>query len=74
MKKIVTKVFVVLLLVFGLKFVVVEPDKPHTFEVTIPSFNSVVDFFNKVGETTEEVAEDFDVVQVEGGEDVNNYN
>lgn len=69
MKKIVTKVFVVLLLVFGLKFVVVEPDKPHIFEVTIPSFNSVVDFFNKVGEATEEVTEDFDVVQVEGRED-----
>lgn len=65
MKKVVVKVFTVLLLVFGLKIVVVEPDKPHTFEVTIPSFNSVIDFFNKVGEATEKVAENFEVVPVD---------
>jgi hypothetical protein len=59
MKKIVAKVFAVILLILGLKIVVVEPDKPHTFEVTIPSFNSVVDFFYKVGEATEEVAQNF---------------
>lgn len=74
MRKIVTKVFVVLLFVFGLKIVIVETDKPHTFEVTIPSFNSVVEFFNKVEDATEEMTKDFDVVQVEGGKDVNNYN
>lgn len=68
MKKLIIKVILVLFVVLGLKIVVIEPDKPHTFEVTLPSFNTVVAFFDKVGEATEEVTKDFEIVPVDGSE------
>lgn len=65
MKKLFVKVVIILLVVFGFKMVVIEPDKPHTFEVTIPSFTDIVEFFDKVREATEEVTKDFEVVSVD---------
>lgn len=65
MKKLIIKVVIILFIVFGFKMVVIEPDKPHTFKVTIPSFTAIVEFFDKVGDATEEVTKDFEVVPVD---------
>lgn len=69
MKKLLVKVIIILLVVLGFKMVVIEPEKPHTFKVTIPSFTTIVSFFDKVGEATEEVTKDFEVVPVDDCED-----
>ena len=44
-------------------------NKPHTYEVTIPSFSDITDFFDEVGDAAEEIAKDFKAVPV-----VNNEN
>lgn len=62
MKKLITRILLVLLIVGSFKIVVVEPDQPHTFEVTIPAFTDIVEFFDKVGEAAGEVTKDFEVV------------
>ena len=61
MKKIIITALVVLLALGGFKLVFIEPDTPHTFEVTVPSFNDVVAFFDEVGAAAEEVSRDFSV-------------
>lgn len=70
MKKLIIKVVIILFIVFGFKMVVIEPDKPHTFKVTIPSFTDIVEFFDKVGDATEEAAKDFEVVPVDDNENM----
>lgn len=65
MKKLIIKIVVAALTVFGFKIVVIEPDQPHTFEVAIPAFTDIVDFFEKVGEAAEEVTKDFEVIPVD---------
>ena len=70
MKKLIIKVSIILFIVFGFKMVVVEPDKPHTFEVTIPSFTDIVEFFDKVGDATEDIAKDFEVVPADDNENM----
>ena len=61
MKKLIITALVVLLALGGFKLVFIEPDTPHTFEVTVPSFNDVVAFFDEVGAAAEEVSRDFSV-------------
>lgn len=70
MKKLIIKVIIILFVVFGFKMVVIEPDKLHTFEVTNPSFTDIVEFFDKVGDATEEVTKDFEVVPVDENENI----
>ena len=61
MKKLVIKAIAALLVVGGFKIVVVEPDKPHTFEVTIPAFTNIVEFFDTICNEAEELVKDFEV-------------
>ncbi len=61
MKKLIITALVVLLALGGFKLVFIEPDTPHTFEVTVPSFNDVTDFFDTVGDAAKEVSRDFSV-------------
>lgn len=61
MKKLVIKAIAALLIVGEFKIVVVEPDKPHTFEVTIPAFTNVVEFFDIICNETEKLVKDFEV-------------
>ena len=70
MKKLIIKIIIILFIVFSFKMVVIEPDKPHTFEVTIPSFTDIIEFFDKVGKATEEIAKDFEVVPVDDNENM----
>ncbi len=65
MKKLIIKAALIIFVLLGFKMVVIEPDKPHTFEVTIPSFTDTVQFFDKVGDAAEEVAKDFEVVPID---------
>ncbi|MBQ3139044.1 MAG: hypothetical protein IJB68_05960 [Ruminococcus sp.] len=58
MKKLISYFASGILLVGGFKMIILEPDKPHTIEITIPSFNSIVEFFEKVSDAANEVAEE----------------
>ena len=42
MKKLIIKAALIIFVLLGFKMVVIEPDKPHTIEVTIPSFTDTV--------------------------------
>lgn len=70
MKKPIINVVIIIFIVFGFKMVVIEPDKPHTFKVTIPFFTDIVEFFDKVVDTTEEIAKDFEFVLVDENENM----
>ena len=61
MKKLFIKAVTTLLVMGGVKMVVVEPDKPHTFEVTIPAFTDIVEFFDALGNEVKELAKNFEV-------------
>lgn len=61
MKKLFIKAVTTLLVMGGFKMVVVEPDKPHTFEVTIPAFTDIVEFFDTLGDEVKELAKNFEV-------------
>ena len=61
MKKLFIKAVTTLLVLGGVKMVVVEPDKPHTFEVTIPAFTDIVEFFDALGNEVKELAKNFEV-------------
>jgi len=74
MKKMIIKAVTALLIFGGFKVVVFEPNKPHTFKVTIPAFTDIVEFFDKIAEATEEVTKDFEVTPVDDNEDVSETN
>lgn len=61
MKKLFIKAVTALLVMGGFKMVVVEPDKPHTFEVTIPAFTDIVEFFDTLGDEVKDLAKNFEV-------------
>lgn len=62
MKKLIIKEVAALLVMDGFKIVVVELDKLHTFEVTIPAFTDTVEFFDTISNKTEELARAFEVI------------
>lgn len=58
MDKLVIKTVIALLVLGGFKMIVVESDKPHTFEVTLGTFTTIIAFFEMI----EEVAKDIETV------------
>lgn len=61
MKKMIVKVLTVLLIFGGFKIVVLEPDKPHVFKVTIPAFTDIIVFFDTVVNEAKELSESFEI-------------
>lgn len=63
MKKLFIKTVTALLVMGGFKMVAVEPDRPHTFEVTIPAFTDIVEFFDTLGDEVKDLAKNIEVTQ-----------
>lgn len=50
MKKLLTAALLLLLTAGGVQVVILEPDVPHTFEVTIPAFSEMTGFLGRMRE------------------------
>ena len=68
MKKLLAGCLAGLLLLGGLRVIVLEPDKPHTFEVTVPAFTEITAFLVSLADTAGELGEDFAVEEQTGAE------
>ncbi|MBQ8079883.1 MAG: hypothetical protein IJ236_08015 [Oscillospiraceae bacterium] len=68
MKKLLAGCLAGLLLLGGLRVIVLEPDKPHTFEVTVPAFTEITAFLGSLADAAGELGEDFAVEEQTGAE------
>lgn len=57
--------FMLCFIMFGsVKLIVLEPDKPHSFKITVPAFNQMVDFFDCLSERVHELSDEFNIEEL----------